>query len=203
MRQKALRRRYGLSASAPRAYAVGDVVTLPKGHRVGMGKLRSRVLLKKAERIMDGLQSVRIRAQTIRASCTISKATSRGFATQQEAESFVHHAGGYPSEGGHPVLLEFHVPRAPAERTAAERLVAQLQSQQGTVIDGAVRVLGPNHFKSYRSILLKAALAAGWERESFEQELRRGEIEVVSEIAGYVGHTNPILEYIIHPGLVL
>jgi hypothetical protein len=37
---KALRRRYGLSAGAPRAYAVGDAIVLPKGQRVGMGRRR-------------------------------------------------------------------------------------------------------------------------------------------------------------------
>lgn len=43
MRTAAIKRRYGLSASSPRTYVVGDVVTLPKGHRVGMGRLREEV----------------------------------------------------------------------------------------------------------------------------------------------------------------
>jgi hypothetical protein len=41
--KRSLHRRYGLSSGGPRAYAVGDVVVLPKGHRVGMGKLREEV----------------------------------------------------------------------------------------------------------------------------------------------------------------
>ena len=41
--QRTLRRRYGLSATGSRAYAVGDVVVLPKGHRDGMGRLREEV----------------------------------------------------------------------------------------------------------------------------------------------------------------
>jgi hypothetical protein len=38
---RALRRRYGRSGARP--YAVGDLVTLPKGYKIGMGRLREPV----------------------------------------------------------------------------------------------------------------------------------------------------------------
>jgi len=43
MKRRTLHRRYGLSSGGTRTRAVGDVVTLPKGHRVGMGRLREEV----------------------------------------------------------------------------------------------------------------------------------------------------------------
>lgn len=39
----ALTRRFGRTMSGAKHYAVGDVVTLPKGHKVGMGRLREEV----------------------------------------------------------------------------------------------------------------------------------------------------------------
>jgi hypothetical protein len=93
-------------------------------------------------------------------------------------------------------------PKQPPSRTAAQALIAELQARQGTVIDGGVRILEPNRFKSYRDTLLRAVVAAGGDRENAERELRRGEIEVLSEIPG-LGRGQPIIEYVVHPGLAL
>jgi hypothetical protein len=93
-------------------------------------------------------------------------------------------------------------PKASPKRSHAQALIAQLQARQGTVIDGGVRILEPNRFKSYKDTLLRAVVAAGGDRDSAERELRRGEIEVLSEIPG-LGRGQPIIEYVIHPGLAL
>lgn len=93
-------------------------------------------------------------------------------------------------------------PRALPTRSPAQAVIDELQARQGTVIDGGVRILEPNRFKSYRDVLLKAVAAAGGDRMSAERELRRGEIEVLSEIPG-LGRGQPIIEYVVHPGLVL
>ena len=50
--------------------------------------------------------------------------------------------------------------------------------------------------------LLRACIAAGGDRQSIERELRRGEIEVLSEIPG-LGRSQPIVEFVVHPNLVL
>ena len=92
--------------------------------------------------------------------------------------------------------------RAAPTLSAAQALITALQARQGTVIDGGVRIVGPNRFTSYMDTLMKAVAAAGGGRESAERELRRGEIEVVSEMPG-LGRKHAIVEYVVHPGLVL
>lgn len=98
-------------------------------------------------------------------------------------------------------------PRASARKvkqTDAELLCAELAKRTDSVIDGGVRVLGPNHFKCYKSTLLKAAIGLGGDPVQVDREFYRNEIEIVAdEMAGYRGHCDPVLEFLVHSDLKL
>lgn len=109
-------------------------------------------------------------------------------------------------------------PRQPREptpapvQTPAERLIHALRAREGSVIDRGVRVIGPNRFKSYFDALRGAWAELGGEPADLEAEMRRGEIEVLTEEAGLgsragrgVGGNRhaTLIEYVIHPDLRL
>ena len=94
--------------------------------------------------------------------------------------------------------------------TDADRLRAELARRAGSVIEQGVRVIAPNRFKSYYATLVSAAIAVGADEASLRDEIRRGEVEVLSEEGGYGGSRgfdrsagSAIAEYVVHDGLRL
>jgi hypothetical protein len=92
---------------------------------------------------------------------------------------------------------------AQSKAAFSSRLADHLRAVSGSVLEFGVRVVGPDRFKSYERVLEDAWVAVGGELEQLFDARRRGDIEILSETAGYGtgrgGKRSVILEYVVHP----
>jgi hypothetical protein len=102
-----------------------------------------------------------------------------------------------------------HIPSYPLNPPVSYLLCLELKKHEGSVLDGGVKVIGENRFKTSFDTLLAAWAVLEGTYTALERETRRGEIEIVDARPGfgkrglYGDRDMKTIEFVVHENVKL